>query len=238
MAFPPPTRRVRRLNLYTEIIQYYYLYGIVTVLGLVLIAMTVFWTLSYHGSLFDFKNMHILLAMIGFFFLSSQGILVLRTTRYLAKENSAQITWRANMVHTVIHIVSVVISCTSIAMAIFSRHGTIQQSEHLYTLHSWIGLFTSISYTLITLISLLYFLPQFSKRMMSIFLPVHVSLGMASFFMIITSCLTGFMEVVTWTLGDTYPDLPPEGVLLNCIGVLMMVYCGFFIYLVQTVKDI
>ncbi|XP_044757330.1 uncharacterized protein LOC123315629 [Coccinella septempunctata] len=231
VAFIP---RVRRMRINTEILQYYYLYGIVTLFGFILIAMTYFWLTMYRGGLSDMINMHILFSMIGFFFLSSQGILVCRTTRYSLKEDSPKVTWWSNMIHSLVHTVSVVVSCTAMAMAFSSRTST----EHVYTLHAWIGVLAFALYSLIWLISLVYFHPRFTQTMQLVILPTHVALSMTSFFMIVSACLSGFMEAAVTYLGDAYAELKPSGILVNLIGVFIVVYCGFFIYLIQTVKDV
>ncbi|XP_045466111.1 uncharacterized protein LOC123674966 [Harmonia axyridis] len=234
---PTPAPRVRRLQIHTEILQYFVLYGVITALGIIMIAMTAFWVFVYQGGFSDLINLHIMLSMTGFI-QTTQGILVIRTTKYVAKEDSLDSIWTANILHTILHSIALVVDSISIAMAYLSRSYSTPPASNMYTLHAWIGMITFAVYILIWLWSLSFFFPQLQFIPMRIAISIHVALGMTLFFTLLSSCLSGFMEEIMWSLGGTYSKFPPAGVLVNSIGVLMMVYCGVFIYILQTVKDL
>lgn len=62
-------------------------------------------------------------------------------------------------------------------------------------------------------------------------MPVHVFFGLLGFVMAIAASLMGISEKAWFHMPDTYVLLPNEAVLVNCIGMLLVIFGSFVLYL-------
>jgi len=66
------------------------------------------------------------------------------------------------------------------------------------------------------------------------YLPIHVYFGTAAFVGAIASCLMGLTEKALWEIKNpSYAELPTEGVLVNVIGLLFIIFGALTVYLVS-----
>lgn len=64
-----------------------------------------------------------------------------------------------------------------------------------------------------------------------IYMPIHVYFGLLGFVMAIAASLMGISEKAFFHMSKSYSDLPNEGLLVNCIGLLLIVFGSFVVYL-------
>lgn len=48
--------------------------------------------------------------------------------------------------------------------------------------------------------------------------PIHASIGLATFMLAIATCISGLTQKALWTLADNYSKFEEEGILVNAIG--------------------
>jgi cytochrome b-561 len=62
-------------------------------------------------------------------------------------------------------------------------------------------------------------------------MPVHIFFGLLGFVLAIAAALLGISEKAFFSMPD-YKDMPSGGLLVNCIGILMVVFGSFVAFLV------
>lgn len=101
----------------------------------------------------------------------------------------------------------------------------------LYSLHSWVGMATIVIFCSQFLFGLLCYLSTaVNERFKAFYLPIHVFFGTVCFVMAIATCLIGLNQNARFNM--KYSELPSEGVLINIIGMLMLLYGGLVVFLV------
>lgn len=53
-------------------------------------------------------------------------------------------------------------------------------------------------------------------------IPVHASIGLATFLLAIASCISGLTQKAIWTLGESYSKFTEEGLVINCLGCVLI----------------
>ncbi|XP_068982495.1 transmembrane ascorbate-dependent reductase CYB561-like isoform X1 [Bombus flavifrons] len=203
------------------------------IVGAILIILVAVWCGSYRGGFawnsnptLEF-NWHPLLMVIGFVFLYANGMLIYRTQRNTRKR-------RLKLIHAGIMILIVALVVISL-VAVFDSHNL--QSKpipNMYSLHSWIGLTSVILFCCQWLAGLLSFLyPGLQLPLRASYMPIHVYFGIAGFVGVIASCLLGLNEKAFFALGNNYPNLVDEAVLINVIGLMLILFGGLAVYLVS-----
>lgn len=134
--------------------------------------------------------------------------------------------------HAAFHTGSVIFISLGLAVEFISHHYS-GESE-LYSLHSWIGLATVTVFFSQFVFGLLCYLspfqsPVFSDKIKAIYLPIHVYLGTVCFVMAIATSLIGLNQNARFN--TKYSDFTDEGLLINLIGLLMIVYGLLVVYL-------
>ncbi|XP_066996757.1 transmembrane ascorbate-dependent reductase CYB561 [Anabrus simplex] len=198
--------------------------------ALTIILMTV-WLGYYHGG-FSWRsnpalefNWHPVLMTIGMIFLYADSIMVYRAFPNNSKRN-------LKLTHAIIHVIAFILSVIGL-QAVFDSHNlATPPTPNLYTLHSWIGLVAVILFCCQWMSGLVTFLfPGLKPGLRAVYLPVHVFFGLMGFVCSLVAALLGLLEKAHWAVKD-YKDLPPEGLLVNFIGVILMVFGSLVVYLV------
>lgn len=123
--------------------------------------------------------------------------------------------------HAAFHTGSVIFISLGLAVEFISHYYS--GENDLYSLHSWIGLATVIIFFSQFVFGLLcYLTPAISDKIKAFYLPIHVYLGTVCFVMSIATSLIGLNQNARFN--TNYHDFTDEGVLINVIGVLMLVY--------------
>ncbi|GFS44333.1 putative cytochrome b561 [Trichonephila inaurata madagascariensis] len=210
------------------------LYAIVTLLGILNVALVLIWTFQYLGGfawqndpLHQF-NYHPLLAVLGMVVLYGNGLLMYRILYFKAKLT-------LKFLHAITMFITFVLAVISLKCAFDSHDFRTPPIPNLYSLHSWIGLGTIILFSFQFFLGFISFLYPGAKAMhRRIYLHYHQFFGVIIFILAIISCHSGIMEKVKASLGKEYSDLPPAGYVANFLGVSLTVFAILVLYLVNT----
>lgn len=210
---------------------YNLLYGFTTLVGTILVALTLTWVIKYQdgfawsSDIAKQFNWHPFLMVLGLVFLYSQSILVYRSGRYFITKKNLK------YIHGCIHLLAFILSIIAL-QAVFNNHNK-NGYANLYSIHSWIGILTVIIFAAQFLGGFITFLfPGLPGHLRKAILPMHVFLGTLAFIMAIVTTLAGITEMALWT--DGYSDLPPVAYTLNFMGLFAVLYGGLTLYLLLT----
>lgn len=212
-----------------------FLYAVTSTVGGFMVACVLFWCLYFRGGFAwtsdpsrEF-NWHPLLMVTSFIFLYSQSILVYRVGRNKVKKT-------LKLWHAIMHTLAFVLAVIGLQAAFDSHNLDNPPKPNLYTLHSWIGIITAILFGYQLLSGFLSFLyPTVSRNLRATFLPVHVSIGTATFVLAIIAAITGLLErgiILGW---NKYSQRIPEAFLINFIGVIIAFFGLLVLYLVNEI---
>ncbi|XP_008559804.2 transmembrane ascorbate-dependent reductase CYB561 isoform X1 [Microplitis demolitor] len=216
-----------------NLVGFKFLLGVTEVVGLVLIILMIVWTKNFQGGFawtdnptLQF-NWHPLLMTIGLVFLYANGMLIYRSQRTVRKR-------RLKLLHGGIMIFTLVMTVVAL-IAVFDMHNLKKPPiPNMYTLHSWVGLSSVILFACQWLAGFISFLfPGLHVSIRSAYLPIHVYFGTAGFVGVIASCLLGLNEKAIFALSSKYSQFVPEGILINVMGLLFVIFGGLTVYLVS-----
>ncbi|XP_056263918.1 transmembrane ascorbate-dependent reductase CYB561 [Pseudoliparis swirei] len=206
-----------------------WLVGASQLVGLTAVVLTGVWMgiyrggFAWDGSAREF-NVHPLCMVLGLVFLQGDAILVYRVFRNEAKRN-------VKMLHGVIHLMALVISIIGI-VAVFDNHRQAKY-PHMYTLHSWCGMATMVFFCIQWVLGLMFFVfPVASSWLRASYLPIHGFCGTMMLVTAIGTSLLGITENLLFNIMPTYSQLPPEGVLANVLGILLVLFGVLLCYLI------
>ncbi|XP_078572100.1 transmembrane ascorbate-dependent reductase CYB561-like isoform X2 [Branchiostoma floridae x Branchiostoma japonicum] len=204
------------------------LLGVIEALGVAAIAMVCYWTAHYRGGFAwdgtgqEF-NWHPVFMVVGMVFLYGNAILTYRVFR-------DQVKLGVKILHTVLQIAALIFSIVAL-VATFDFHNA-NGIANMYSLHSWIGLIVVILFALQWVLGMsTYLLPFASRWIRTLFMPYHRFFGLVIFAMSIATCLMGLTEKLLFTIADTYSSFAPEGILVNCLGLTLVLFGGFVGYI-------
>jgi len=207
-------------------------FGVAEGVGAVTVILVTVWAGHYRGG-FTWRsnpdvqfNWHPVLMTLGMIFLYANSIMVYRAFRNNRKH-------RLKLAHMLIHVVAFIVVIIGL-VAVFDSHNLKDPPiPNLYSLHSWIGLSSVILFACQWVSGFItFFFPGLQSPLRAAYMPVHVFFGLTGFISAVTAALLGLTEKAIWTLGKDYGELTAEGVMMNFIGVLLVVFAGLVIYLV------
>lgn len=170
-------------------------------------------------------NWHPLLMSFGMIFLYGNSILVYRGFRY-ARKKPLKIT------HAAIHGLAFVFTVIALVAAFDSHNLAKPPIPNMYTLHSWVGMAAVVLFGCQYLFGFVsYLFPGVRESLRSTYMPIHVFFGIVGFILAVVASLLGLLEKAIFSIGD-YRNMPPQGVLVNMIGMLLLVYGGLVVFLV------
>merc|ERR1712098_834349 len=128
--------------------------------------------------------------------------------------------------HAVIMMVAFVIMVIGLQAAFDSHNLASPPKPNMYTLHSWIGLIAALLFGIQWALGFSAFLfPKFSPQVRAILLPFHQYFGSAILGLAIAAALMGHLEKALWSITTpVYASKNSESVLVNCIGLLLVIY--------------
>ncbi|XP_043967000.1 lysosomal membrane ascorbate-dependent ferrireductase CYB561A3 isoform X2 [Gambusia affinis] len=206
-------------------VTFYLCYLLCLALGLACVVCVCVWNsrwrggFAWDGSGLQF-NWHPVLMVTGLVVLYGYGAVVYRVP----------LTWGQNklpwkLLHAALMLGSLIMSILGLC-AVFDVHNA-NNTPNLYSLHSWIGI------TAVTLFALQwgvgfagFLLPCSPVLLRKLLKPVHVWLGGSILLLTTAACISGINEKLFFVLKGnvTYSRLPPEGVLGNSLGALVVAF--------------
>ncbi|XP_023253362.1 cytochrome b ascorbate-dependent protein 3-like isoform X3 [Seriola lalandi dorsalis] len=144
------------------------------------------------------------------------------------------LTWGQNklpwkLLHAALMLIALVLSIVGLC-AVFDFHNA-NNIPNLYSLHSWIGIAATALFAIQWVVGVAGFLlPCSPISLRKLLKPVHVWMGGSILWLSIAACISGINEKLFFVLKGTangtqpYSKLPPEALLGNSLGVLIVAF--------------
>ncbi|XP_074493707.1 lysosomal membrane ascorbate-dependent ferrireductase CYB561A3 isoform X2 [Sebastes fasciatus] len=210
-----------------SIVSFYICYLLSLGLGLACVVCVCLWNsqwrggFAWDGSALQF-NWHPVLMVTGLVVLYGNGAVLYRIP----------LTWGQNklpwkLLHAAVMLTALVLSIVGLC-AVFGNHNA-QNIPNLYSLHSWIGIAATALFAIQWVVGMAGFLLPWSPiSLRALLKPVHVWMGGSILVLSIAACISGINEKLFFVLkgsgGTAYSALPPEAVLGNTLGVLIVAF--------------
>lgn len=193
------------------------------VFGLTAVVLVAVWMghfrqgFAWHDDVSKEFNYHPLFMIIGMVFLYGNAIIAYRIFR-----NDKKIYIK--LLHAGLQ--ALVLVFTGVGLkAVFDSHNLNHPVpiKNLYSIHSWLGLAATILFGIQWLLGFVTFLlPWCGNQVRAFFKPIHVYFGTAIYLLAIAAALTGMTEKANFVLGNDYQNLPPEGLVINILGLFLV----------------
>lgn len=199
--------------------------------GFLSVIFTLIWVLHYReglgwdGTELEF-NWHPVLLITGFVFIQGIAIIVYRLPW----------TWKCSKllmksIHAGLNTVAAILVIISL-VAVFDFHNA-KNIANMYSLHSWVGLTVVILYILQLFLGFFIFLlPWAPLSLRALLMPIHVYSGLLIFGTVIATVLMGVTEKLLFMKNSSYSSFPPEGVFVNTLGLLVLVFGALIFWIV------
>ncbi|XP_070820730.1 lysosomal membrane ascorbate-dependent ferrireductase CYB561A3 isoform X2 [Chaetodon trifascialis] len=212
-----------------SIVSFYIYYLLCLGLGLACVVCVCLWNsqwrggFAWDGSVLQF-NWHPVLMVTGLVVLYGNGAVLYRIP----------LTWGQNklpwkLLHAAVMLLALLLSIVGLC-AVFQNHNA-NNIPNLYSLHSWIGIAATALFAMQWVVGLAGFLlPCSPISLRKLLKPVHVWFGGSILVLSIVACISGINEKLFFVLkGNStgtqpYAKLPPEAVLGNSLGVLIVAF--------------
>ncbi|KAL6466018.1 hypothetical protein MHYP_G00261510 [Metynnis hypsauchen] len=210
-------------------VAFYSAYLLCLVLSVVCVVLVVHWNASYRGGFaWDHGskqfNWHPVLMVLGLVVLYGNAAVVYRIP----------LTWGQNkqpwkLLHAGLLLLSLLFVVVGLC-AVFDFHNA-NRTPNLYSLHSWVGIVTTALFAAQWAAGFGTFLLPWSPMALRVLVkPTHVWMGAIIFVLSIVSCISGINEKLLFVLKKNtngtvpYAQLPPEAVLANSLGVVIVAF--------------
>ncbi|XP_026176420.1 lysosomal membrane ascorbate-dependent ferrireductase CYB561A3 isoform X2 [Mastacembelus armatus] len=212
-----------------SIMLFYICYLLCLSLGLACVVCVCVWSrqwrggFAWDGSALQF-NWHPVLMVTGLVVVYGIGAVLYRVP----------LTWGQNklpwkLLHAALMLIALVLSIVGL-LAVFDFHNT-NHTPNLYSLHSWIGIAATALFAIQWVVGVAGFLlPCSPTSLRKLLKPVHVWMGGSILLLSIIACISGINEKLFFVLKGTangtqpYAKLPPEALLGNSLGVLIVAF--------------
>ncbi|KAM9393617.1 lysosomal membrane ascorbate-dependent ferrireductase CYB561A3 isoform 2-T3 [Pholidichthys leucotaenia] len=224
-----------------SIVVFYAHYLLCLVLGIACVVCVCVWNkqwrggFAWDGSALEF-NWHPVLMVTGLVVLYGNGAVLYRIP----------LTWGQNklpwkLCHAALMLLALILSILGLC-AVFDFHNT-SHIPNLYSLHSWIGIAATALFAIQWVVGVAGFLLPWSPVELRKFLkPIHVWMGNSILCLSIAACISGINEKLIFVLkknvngSHPYSDLPPEAMLGNFLGVLIVAF-GLVVFRILSNHD-
>uniref|UniRef100_A0A1J3DA23 ascorbate ferrireductase (transmembrane) n=1 Tax=Noccaea caerulescens TaxID=107243 RepID=A0A1J3DA23_NOCCA len=206
---------------------------VVRVLGFIIAALLLTWTVHYRGGLALASenkdlifNVHPVLMVIGLILFNGEAMLAYKSvqgTKNLKK-----------LVHLTLQFTAFILSLIG-AWAALKFHLD-KGIENFYSLHSWLGLACLFLFAFQWAAGFVtYWYPGGSRSSRANLMPWHVFLGVYIYALAIVTATTGLLEKATFLqVNQVITRYSSEAMLVNTMGVLILVLGGFVVLAVVT----
>jgi len=200
----------------------------VDILGLLLFALTVYWVEQHKGGLVWGTtplgiafNWHPVLMTLSLIFLYGNGALIYRVIP--PRNEGHKLALKSG--HAAVMIITFVIMVIGLQAAFDSHNYASPPKPNMYTLHSWVGLLAALLFGCQWALGFAAFLfPKFSADLRALVLHFHQYFGSAILALAGAAALMGHLEKAIWSNKPGYAQKNGEGVLVNIIGMLIVLY--------------
>ncbi|CAK6959609.1 lysosomal membrane ascorbate-dependent ferrireductase CYB561A3 isoform X2 [Scomber scombrus] len=212
-----------------SVVSFYLCYLLCLGLGLACVVCVCLWNsqwrngFAWDGSALQF-NWHPVLMVTGLVVLYGIGAVVYRIP--LTWGNN-KLPWK--LLHAALMLLSLILSVVGLC-AVFDFHNA-KNIPNLYSLHSWIGIAAVALFAMQWAVGMAGFLlPCSPISLRKLLKPIHVWMGGSILWLSIAACISGINEKLFFVLkGDSsgtqpYSKLPPEALLANTLGVLIVAF--------------
>ncbi|XP_017307297.1 lysosomal membrane ascorbate-dependent ferrireductase CYB561A3 [Ictalurus punctatus] len=208
-------------------VSFYTAYLLCLVLSVVCVVLVVHWNVAYRGGFsWDGKitqfNWHPVLMVVGLVVLYGNAAVVYRVPLTWTQD---KLPWK--ILHACLLLLALIFTIVGLC-AVFDYHNT-NNTPNLYSLHSWVGIFTSALFAAQWVAGFGAFLIPCSPLPLRAFIkPTHVWMGAILLVLSVVSCISGINEKLFFALKKgtngtlPYNELPPEAVLGNSLGVVIV----------------
>uniref|UniRef100_A0A3B5B9Q0 Lysosomal membrane ascorbate-dependent ferrireductase CYB561A3 n=1 Tax=Stegastes partitus TaxID=144197 RepID=A0A3B5B9Q0_9TELE len=214
-------------------------YGLCLALSLLSVIFVICWSSRWRGgfawdrSALQF-NWHPVLMVSGLVVLYGNAAVVYRVPFTWKQRKS---TWK--LVHAGLMLLALLLAILGLC-AVFDFHRGFHIRD-LYSLHSWVGICTVVTFAFQWVLGLAAFLlPCSTQRLRSALKPVHIWLGKAILILSLTSSISGINEKLLLTLygstGAPYSSLPVEAKFANSLGIFILAF-GMIVFGILSKKE-
>ncbi|KAL1194312.1 Transmembrane ascorbate ferrireductase 2 [Cardamine amara subsp. amara] len=206
---------------------------VVRVLGFIIAALVLTWTVHYRGGLAlssDNKdlifNVHPVMMVIGLILFNGEAMLAYKSvqgTKNLKK-----------LVHLTLQFTAFILSLIGVWAAL--KFHIDKGIENFYSLHSWLGLACLFLFAFQWAAAFVtYWYPGGSRNSRASLMSLHVFLGIYIYALAIMTATTGILEKLTFLqVNQVITRYSTEAMLVNTTGVLILILGGFVILGVVT----
>ncbi|XP_050544167.1 transmembrane ascorbate-dependent reductase CYB561-like [Daktulosphaira vitifoliae] len=210
-----------------DVTEYYTIYIISQVFGLVFLLALISWVLLYQGgygfSLDTTFSWHFTCMSIGFIYLFSNSILYFRTFRNKKKST-------LKYCHSIFNVIVLLVVLIGTYSVLTPHFYSAQPSPYFTSLHSWVGISTILLFLIQLICGIISFLyPGVSEMYKTSILPYHMFFGLLTFGLAVVTVTIGISEQES--SASSTNNFIPEGVLLKIIGLLVLIYASMVAYL-------
>ncbi|XP_021107442.1 cytochrome b ascorbate-dependent protein 3 isoform X2 [Heterocephalus glaber] len=202
-------------------------------LGFLCILGTTYWAQHWRGGFAwdggkHMFNWHPVLMVSGMVVLYGAASLVYRLPQAWL---GPRLPWKA--LHAALHLGAFVLAVVGL-VAVFRYHSH-AGITHLYSLHSWLGLTTTVLFSCQWFLGFtIFLLPWASLWLRSLLKPLHVFFGAAILSLSMASVISGINEKLFFSLKNAtkpYHSLPSEAVFANSTGLLVVAFGVLVLYI-------
>ncbi|RUS75207.1 hypothetical protein EGW08_017023 [Elysia chlorotica] len=207
---------------------------LVQLLGVVSVVITAVWMGHFSQGGFAWTedpakefSYHPLFMVIGLIFLYGDGILAYRVFRNDRK-------FYIKILHGGMHVAALIFASVGLK-AVFDSHNLADPPlANLYSLHSWLGLLVVIGFGLQWVLGFACFLlPWLGMSIRTMYMPYHTFWGVTLLILATATALMGITEKAIFSMAKNgYTSHSREGTLINCLGLILVIFTGLVVYLV------
>lgn len=210
-------------------VSFYVCYLVCLALGLACLVCVCLWNSQWRGGFaWDGSNMqfnwHPVLMVAGLVVVYGYGAVLYRIPQTWSQN---KLPWK--LLHASLMLLALILSVVGLC-AVFNYHNA-NKIPNLYSLHSWIGIAATALFAMQWTVGLAAFLLPCSPMLLRKLLkPVHVWFGGSILSLSVAACISGINEKLFFVLKGNnngtqpYNKLPPEALLGNSLGVLIVAF--------------
>lgn len=221
------------------------IYLLTQFIGITFVILTIIWAAVYLGLVVETSdirlfNWHPILMGLGMIYIYGNCKFYFLLNRYTLNflffsailffrvfKSSSKLTVKT--LHGIFHAISIILLIFGLSVELISHYHHGEMDFH--SLHSWIGLLSIIIFFCQFFFGFVcYFSPFVMSKVKAFYLPIHVFFGCFCFVLAVGASLIGLNETAMFDRSYHF-ELTGEGILINIIGLLIVIFAGLVIFL-------